>query len=129
MTLLIDTHVLLWWWAAPTRISPRVLALIRQSDTRVLVSAASAWEISTKWRIGKYPNGSAIISQWEERLAADRFGELPISAAQALKAGAIIGDHRDPFDRMIAAQSLMESIPVASIDDAISGLGAERIWA
>lgn len=128
MRLLLDTHVLLWWWGEPSRLSPRVLALLRDPRNEILVSAASAWEIATKHRIGKLPAGGRIIAQWTERLAPDRFQELPISAAQALRAGSLPGGHRDPFDRMLAAQSLLEGLPLASADPALSALGAERIW-
>lgn len=128
MTVLLDTHTLLWWWASPDRLSTRVLGLLRDPHNRVVVSAASAWEIATKYRIGKLPSGGAISYQWEERLRDDRFQELGISARHALRAGSLPGDHRDPFDRMLAAQSLIEEFPVLSIDPALSTLGAERIW-
>ncbi len=129
MTLLVDTHVLLWWWSEPQRLSPRVLALLTDRANRVVVSAASAWEIATKHRIGKYPAGGKVVAEWEERLLADGFVQLGISSAHALRAGSIPALHRDPFDRMLAAQSILESIPVASRDESLSALGAERIWA
>ena len=128
MNILLDTHALLWWWSEPMKLSARIRALIADSSTDVIVSAASAWEIATKFRIGKLPSGGRIMEQWMERLAEDRFRELVISARHALRAGSLPGEHRDPFDRMIAAQSIIEGLPVASADVAISALGAERIW-
>jgi PIN domain nuclease of toxin-antitoxin system len=128
MRFLIDTHVLLWWWAEPGKLSPRVIALMREPKNEVFVSAASAWEIATKHRIGKLPTGGRMIAHWQERLAADGFRELPMTSNHALRAGSLIGEHRDPFDRMLASQSLIEGMPVASIDTALSGLGAERLW-
>jgi len=128
MKLLLDTHALLWWWGEARRLSPRLLALLRDPANEVYVSAASAWEIATKYRIGKLPTGGAIIAQWTERMAIDRFTELPISAAHALRAGNLPGEHRDPFDRMLAAQSLIDGLPLASIDSALSSLGAEILW-
>ncbi len=128
MRLLLDTHALLWWWSQPDKLSPRVVALLRDPENTVFVSAASAWEIATKYRIGKYPAGGRIIGEWEERMAPDGFVELAISARHALRAGSLPGEHRDPFDRMIVAQSLLEGIPVASSDPALSALGAERFW-
>ena len=101
---------------------------MKDPENRFFVSAASAWEIATKHRIGKYPPGGRIIEQWSTRLQEDRFLELPISSVHALRAGRLPGDHRDPFDRMLAAQSLVEELPVLSGDAAISGLGAARIW-
>lgn len=128
VTLLLDTHVLLWWWSEPDKLSPRVRALLVDPATRAVVSAASAWEVATKHRIGKYPDGANVLLNWNDRLTEDRFAELPISTAHALRAGSMPGDHRDPFDRMLAAQSILESMPIASGDGALSTLGAERVW-
>jgi PIN domain nuclease of toxin-antitoxin system len=128
MNVLLDTHALLWWWSEPAKLSARVRALLADSSTDVTVSAASAWEIATKFRIGKLPSGGRIMEQWMDRLAEDRFRELSMSARHALRAGSLPGAPRDPFDRMIAAQSILEGLPVASADAAISALGAERLW-
>lgn len=128
MRVLLDTHTLLWWWSEPQNLSARVIALLRDPANEIVVSAASAWEVATKHRIGKYPAGGRIITEWHDRLAKDGFHELAISAAHALRAGSLPGPHRDPFDRMLAAQGLLEALPVASTDQALSALGAERIW-
>jgi PIN domain nuclease of toxin-antitoxin system len=128
MSYLLDTHALLWWWSKPEKLSPRVLSLMKDRENRFLVSAASAWEIATKHRIGKYPAGGRIIEEWSMRIREDRFEELPISSTHALRAGRLPGAHRDPFDRMLAAQGLLEELPVISADPAISSLGAARIW-
>ena len=92
------------------------------------MSAASAWEIATKTRIGKLPSGEGIIAAWQQRIDTDRFLELPVRWSHALRAGSLRSDHRDPFDRMLAAQSVIENVPVVSTDSALSDLGAERIW-
>ena len=102
----LDTHALIWWWAEPERLSPRVLGLIRESDSEVYVSAASAWEIATKHRVGKLPSGGPMLAAWNKGLALDRFRELAISSRHAARAGLLAGEHRDPFDRMLAVQSL-----------------------
>lgn len=128
MTLLLDTHAVLWWWSAPSRLATRVLTLIKDPATTIVVSAASAWEVATKLRIGKLPDGERLTVEWVERLRIDAFTEIAISSQHALRAGAIPSDHRDPFDRMIAAQSILEGFPVASIDHALSDLGAQRVW-
>ena len=91
-------------------------------------SAASAWEIATKHRVGKYPAGGPIIAEWSDRIARDGFRQLDVSCAHALRAGSLPGDHRDPFDRMLAAQGMMETIRVATPDPAIATLGADTIW-
>ncbi|TVQ26796.1 MAG: type II toxin-antitoxin system VapC family toxin [Spirochaetaceae bacterium] len=126
--LLLDTHALLWWWSDPGRLAARVDSLLRDPANIIHVSAASAWEIATKHRIGKFPDGGRIVAQWEERIASDRFFELPMTFRHALRAGSLPGDHRDPFDRMLAAQSIIEGLSVVSIDEQISALGAERVW-
>ena len=128
MRILLDTCSLLWWWAEPEKLSPRCRSLIQDPANEIWVSAGSAWEISTKHRIGKFSGGDRIISQWDERLLEDGFRELPISCAHALRAGSLPGTHGDPFDRVIAAQAIIGSLRVATPDKAISGLGAECAW-
>ena len=128
MNLRLDTCVLLWWWSQPEKLSKRSMALIQDPANAVWVSAASAWEISTKHRIGKYPTGGQVILQWDKRLEEDGFRELRINSGHALRAGSLPGEHRDPFDRMIAAQSILEGYPVLSPDAEIESFGAERVW-
>ena len=128
MTYLLDTCALLGWWSQPERLSPSALSLIKDPENRCLVSAASAWEVATKFRIGKYPQGSGVVADWEKRLMEDGFDELAIGFKHALKAGTLPGDHRDPFDRMIAAQALLSNLSVLTCDPEITGLGANTVW-
>ena len=128
MTGLLDTCALLWWWSDPAKLSQRVLALLKDPQNQFYVSAASAWEVATKYRIGKYPNGNMVITEWEKRLLLDGFKELPIGFSHALKAGTLPGEHKDPFDRMIAAQAILTIIPVITCDSEIGSLGAEVLW-
>ena len=128
MTFLLDTCALLWWWSEPQNLSRRALSLLKDPQNQFFVSSASALEVATKYRIGKYPEGRQVNDEWEKRLLVDGFQELPISFAHALKAGTLPGLHRDPFDRMIAAQSIIVNIPVMTCDLEIAGLGAESLW-
>ena len=128
MTLLLNTCVLLWAWAEPGKLSGRLRNLLEDPHNQVWVSAASAWEIATRHRIGNYPAGGAIIAEWSDRIARYGFRQLEISCAHELRAGALPGEHRDPFDRMIAAQGMMETLRVATPDPAIATLGADAIW-
>jgi len=128
MTYLLDTCTLLWWWTDPGRLSSRVLFLIKDPENRCLVSAASAWEVATKFRIGRYPQGSSVIADWGKRILEDSFDELSIGFKHALKAGTLPGEHRDPFDRIIAAQAILLNLPVLTCDTEIAGLGAMTIW-
>lgn len=126
--ILLDTHTLLWWWAQHKKLSPMILARLRDPTTVVAVSAASAWEVATKWRIGKYPPGGRIVKEWRDRTREDGFVELPVTTTHALRAGTLPGEHRDPFDRMLTAQSICENVPIASNDESLSALGAQRLW-
>lgn len=128
MNLLLDTCTLLWAWGRPEKLSRRLGGLLRDPHNHVWVSAASAWELSIKHRIGKLPNGGHILVEWEERIAQDGFRQLAISFHHALRAGSVPGSHRDPFDRMIATPSLIETLPVATPDSEIGALGADTIW-
>ena len=128
MTLLLDTCVLLWAWAEPEKLGGRLRGLLEDPHNQVWVSAASAWEIATRHRIGKFPAGGAIIVEWDDRIARDGFRELEVSCAHALRAASLPGTHRDSFDRMLAAQGIMENIRVATPDPAIAALGADTIW-
>ena len=128
MRFLADTCVLLWWWSSPDELSGKVLSLLKDPRNTILISAATAWEIATKTRIGKLPSGTRILEQWGKRLDEDGFLELPIAARHAIKVGLLPGDHRDPFDRMLAAQGLLEDLPILTCDPQISALGAETRW-
>ncbi|MDE0219285.1 MAG: type II toxin-antitoxin system VapC family toxin [Spirochaetaceae bacterium] len=128
MRLLLDTCTLLWTWAEPHKLSERVQRLLVDPHHKVWVSAASAWEIATQHRRGNYPAGRHVIDEWEDRLAQDGFRQLAIASVHALRAGSLPHSHRDPFDRMIAAQAMVQKIKVATPDPALRALGADTIW-
>jgi PIN domain nuclease of toxin-antitoxin system len=88
--ILLDTHVLLWWWSEPEKLSARAFSLLKDPELDVYVSAVSAWEISTKTRIGKLPLGNAIIAQWQIRLEEDGFFQLDINSSHSLLAGSLV---------------------------------------
>jgi PIN domain nuclease of toxin-antitoxin system len=127
--LLLDTHTLLWALTDPHRLSPRVAQLIRDTGNVLLVSAASAWEITTKQRLGRLPSAGPLIAGYTAHLAALGAEELPIRSAHALKAGSFRIDHRDPFDRMLAAQAILEGAPLLTNDAAFSTFpDLQTIW-
>jgi len=128
MKLLLDTHALLWWFFDDNRLSAKLRAYIRSPDNEILVSSASAWEISTKRRLGKLPQAGAAVDHFAELVREARMGELSITIEHALLAGAFEVDHRDPFDRMLAAQSRIEKIPLATRDPAFAHFGIEVLW-
>lgn len=125
---LLDTHTLLWWWTDDPLLSAHARDLIADEGHEIFVSAASAWEIATKHRLGKLPEAGEAVSRFNELVLADGFRHLPVSYLHALKAGAYSHPHRDPFDRMLAAQSEIEALPIVTCDSALAGLSTRTIW-
>lgn len=128
MKFLLDTHVLLWWWTDDPKLPAKARTLIADETNTILISAASAWEISTKHRLGKLEMAAQAIPRFNELIAADGFTHLPITHLHALKAAAYGVDHRDPFDRMLAAQSTLESAPLVTCDSALDLFDATTVW-
>src|SRR5262249_43770686 len=108
MRVLLDTHVLIWALTNPTRLSRPVRTVIEDTGTTVFVSSASAWEIATKHRLGKLPEAATLLRDYEGHLATLLAEDLAIKARHALAAGGFAQIHRDPFDRLLAAQALIE---------------------
>ena len=128
MTLLLDTHALLWWLDGDERLSPAVRAAVADPARRVLVSAASAWEITTKHRLGKLPGAEAVARDVGGCVAAQGFEALAVTLADAERAGRLPGPHRDPFDRMLVAQALARDVALVSNETAFDGWGVRRLW-
>lgn len=128
MKLLVDTHALLWWFTDDPRLSARARALIGDAENEILVSAASAWEIATKHRLGKLEETADAVIRFEELVAADGFTHLPISYHHGLRAGRYGVAHRDPFDRMLAAQAEIESVPLVTLDAAFGQFEITTLW-
>ncbi len=120
MKLLLDTHVLLWALLEPQKLSPELRNALEDSDNRLLVSAATAWEIATKWRLGKLRQAQAVVEHYAMALHRLAAVELPISGAVALQAGLWEVPHRDPFDRLLAAQAKADNLVLASTDSAFA---------
>jgi PIN domain nuclease of toxin-antitoxin system len=129
MKLLLDTHVLLWALGRPDRLSTRSRDLIEDPANELLVSAASAFELSTKHRLGKLPQAGALLLAYPETLAQLGANELAMLGRHAIVAGRLEWEHRDPFDRMLAAQSILEGVPLVSSDSEFRALsGVHVIW-
>jgi PIN domain nuclease of toxin-antitoxin system len=119
---------LLWWWGEPSKLPPCALSLLTDPTNEIFVSAASTIEISTKTRLGRLANGIRIIESWGKRLKLDEFREISLTCEHSLKAEILPGKLCDPFDRLIAAQSLVESIPVLGCDPMIPEFGVQQHW-
>jgi PIN domain nuclease of toxin-antitoxin system len=128
MNLLLDTHALLWWLAGDTRLSRRARAAIVDESNTIHVSAASAWEIATKHRLGRLPQIGPLVTDLPEHIAAQGFSSLDITVDHGLRAGNLGGAHRDPFDRMLAAQAQAERLTLVSNDLVFDAFGATRVW-
>jgi PIN domain nuclease of toxin-antitoxin system len=128
MRYLLDTHALLFWLFDSPELSATARALLADPDHEVLVSSASAWEIATKFRLGKLPAAHVLVQDIPGWLRRAGFVELPITVAHAQRAGTWPQPHRDPFDRMLAAQSAIEQVPLVSRDEAMAGFGIPTVW-
>ena len=128
MRLLLDTHAFFWWLSGSSRLSLPARQAIGDEDNEVMVSAASAWEIATKHRIGKLPDAEALALDIPGAIAGQNFEELPITVEHAVRAGALPGPHRDPFDRMLIAQALSGNLVLVSIESLFDSYGVRRLW-
>ncbi len=128
MRVLLDTNALIWAMTRVKLLSPAAAATIADEENAIVVSAASAWEIATKVRLGKLPIAEPLEEEFLAAVAGAGYTLIPIDAAVALRAGRLTAPHRDPFDRMIAAHALHEDMPVVSADEQLDLFGVRRIW-
>jgi len=128
MKLLLDTHALLWWLVDDARLSARVRGVIADEHNEVLVSAASAWEIATKHRLGKLPLAGNLMPSYVSLIGEEGFQHLPVTPAHALRAGSYAVNHADPFDRMLAAQAEMDGMSLVTVDPAFAAFPVNIFW-
>ena len=128
MNILLDTQALLWFLLNYSRLSGKALEIIIDADGLTLVSPASLWEIAIKISLVKYALPTSFESFWTEQLQINDFTVLPISVSHTARVVTLPFHHRDPFDRLIIAQSLEEEVPVVSSDTLFDQYGANRIW-
>jgi PIN domain nuclease of toxin-antitoxin system len=126
--LLLDTHAFLWWLDGDRRLSVKARRAIANDSNAILVSAVSAWEITTKARLGKLPGAADVAADVAACVAGQGFLSLDITLLHAQRAGRLPGTHRDPFDRMLIAQSQIEDIALVSDDDAFDPFDVRRFW-
>ncbi len=128
MRLLLDTHAFIWWLAGNVRLPVVARRAIADESNEKLVSAASAWEIATKYRLGKMPAAAALAEDVSGAIAGEGFNELPITVTEAVRAGGLRGPHRDPVDRMLIAQALTHDLVLVSNESRFDRYGVRRIW-
>jgi PIN domain nuclease of toxin-antitoxin system len=125
---LLDTHTFLWWLDGDPALSILARSAIAEFGDRIYVSAVTAWEISTKFRIGKLPQAACVAADIEACILNQSFLPLPITARHGTLAGSLPGVHRDPFDRMLIAQALMEDMALVSNERIFDQYGVKRYW-
>lgn len=128
LRLLLDTHALIWWLAGDEGLSRRAREAIADEANEIAVSAASAMEIATKFRIGRLPGAALLAQSFEEIIAEQGFGELPISVHHARLAGDMNIAHKDPFDRLLIAQAQAEDLVLVSNEALFDGFAVKRLW-
>jgi PIN domain nuclease of toxin-antitoxin system len=126
--LLLDTHALIWWFAGDLALSNDAQIAISDPVNEVFVSAASAWELATKFRIGRLPHAAALAADFPAAIAGQGFLELPINLRHGQTAGSLPGPHRDPFDRMLISQALLSNLALVSNEAVFDRYGVRRFW-
>jgi PIN domain nuclease of toxin-antitoxin system len=126
--LLLDTHALIWWLAGDPLLPATAKDAVLDPNNEVFVSAASAWEIATKFRIGKLPHAGALTVNIRGALTSQGFLELPITVEHGQAAGSLPGPHRDPFDRMLIAQAMSADLVLVSNEVIFDHYGIRRLW-
>ncbi len=128
MRLLLDTHALLWWWKNAPQLPQAARSAISDAANEVFVSAVSGWEIATKVRKGQLAEFSASLPAFVDDVLRDGFNHLDVTARHGIYGGSLSGVHKDPFDRVIAAQALIENMTVVTRDPQIAAFGCETLW-
>jgi PIN domain nuclease of toxin-antitoxin system len=126
--ILLDTHVFFWWVKGNPRLSPVAARTIEDRANEILVSAVTAWELAIKSQLGKWAEARVVVEKLEQTILANGFLALSVTIEHARLAGFLLGSHRDPFDRLLAAQAQIEKAPLITADQAFRALGAETIW-
>jgi PIN domain nuclease of toxin-antitoxin system len=125
--VILDTHIFLWWLFDDPRLPVKLRKIIQNVDNSIYVSAASVWEIATKFRLGKLPEAGSVaknVPAWIEKAG---FLSLDVTPEHAQLAGTWTTPHPDPFDRMLAAQAKLERIPLVTMDCALQDFSIEVI--
>ena len=128
MRLLLDTHAFLWWLAGDQALSEAARVAIANPENEVFVSAASAWEIATKYRLGRLPGAAVIAADIAGAVAGQGFTELPINPRDGQAAGGLPAIHKDPFDRMLIAQAITADMVIVSNKTLFNAYAVARLW-
>ncbi len=128
MRVLLDTHAFIWWVIDDSQLSNAARECIANPDNDVFLSVASAWEIVIKVNIGKLILPEPPLVYIPSRLSSNQFESLPIQLNHVLQVAALPNHHRDPFDRILVAQSQVEQMPILTIDNLIAQYSVSIVW-
>ncbi|MBI3179484.1 MAG: type II toxin-antitoxin system VapC family toxin [Deltaproteobacteria bacterium] len=128
MRVLLDTHAFLFWVFNAPELSAKARGLLADQSNEILVSSVSAWEIATKYRLGKLPSAHVLVTDISGWVQKAGFHELAMTIAHAQRAGTWPQAHRDPFDRMLAAQSAIEAVSLVTRDSAFDAFPVDVLW-
>ena len=127
MKVLLDSHIFVWF-VVGSRLCPKTARdLVSRPDVQVFVSAATVWELATKSRLGKWPEAASIVANLDGIMTSLRFEPLPIALEHGRVAGLYTSPHKDPFDRMLAAQSQIEAMPLVTLDPKFATFGTQTL--
>ena len=129
MRILLDTHCWLWMLVAPQRFSKSTLGILESPENELFLSAASSWEIAIKYQLGRLPLPEAPLDYVPDRMLASGVAGLPVEHRHALAVATLPPHHRDPFDRILIAQSIVESLPIVTADAILARYEIETIEA
>jgi PIN domain nuclease of toxin-antitoxin system len=126
--ILIDTHALLWWLSDDPALSRTARNAMAGTSNVLLVSAASAWEIATKVRLGRLPGAAELAADFQGFMEREGFTTLDITTDHAIRAGLLPGPLKDPFDRMLISQAQAENVPIVTNERVFEAYGVRRVW-
>ena len=128
MRLLLDTHTFLWFILDDPRLSPAARAMLIDPANELLLSPASYWEIAIKVSLGKYTVPGEFAEFMDAQVRENRLTILPIAIGDVAEVAQLPFHHRDPFDRLLVGQALVEKVPIVSTDPAFDAYGIVRMW-
>ena len=128
LKLLLDTHAVLWWFSTSPQMSEAAISAIDDEENEIFVSAVSSFEIATKFTLGKLPEGGRLSTNFDEMTLGQGFEPLQITTRDGARAGRLPFFHKDPFDRLLAAQAMGHNITLVSKDKIFDDYGVSRLW-
>ena len=128
MKVLIDTHVFIWWTGDIKKLSSRVHDLLIDPNTEVVLSVVSIWEMQIKSSLGKIQFKMPLPELVNDEISRNKIELLPLSLSHIYALSALAQHHRDPFDRILIAQSMEADLQIISIDQKFDAYGVQRFW-